>query len=805
MKKTITLTLWYLVFLLLLSCPLFSQTNTLTITEIDGLSSSNYPVQLGRPFKKGEIPGYPQVLLNGAPVLTQADVKQRYSDGSVKHAVISFYIPQLNANEVKTVSFMNQAGGNNSSFLTTPQMLSASFDFDARVQLTNGSTLNCDARSMLQNNDLSYWLQGSVATSVILCDDSLSRQYDVGYDSYRSFHPIFQATFYPLINKTRVRFIGEIANTEALQDMSYDLSLSVGNQNSVAVYSKSNVSHYAGSRWTKEYWIGGAPSRIAINHNLAYLKETMFFPNFDVTKNIQANIITADYTNWNASAHDIYDAGFWTKAMGSPGARPEIGPLPGWDVQWLYTGDARSTEIAEGQAQLAASWPVHMREGNPGKLYLRNNTSVYALGKPFSITDRPSLCIACGLNYAYTLPQDAIVPVGTTSSGGWNPEDAHQPDAFSAHYILSGDPFYLEEMFFWASWSAAYLNGAATMYDWGRGPTGAEGGLTGQIRAQAWVFRNRCITAFCTPDNMVEKNFYETLVHDAIEIWEGGHNITGSPNFNSPNWNWGKQYRYNSMGNPPLNQWERGNQAFAQASYGIDPAVSAEAISNFEQHYLMYSLGRSKELGYASDSVVGYLAKNYIGQASGAGYNKYLLCNGRIPTVDMAGNYFNTWSQLKTGYDAAWQNKTSFDTLYPYDYTYLALTAMSYAYCESGGVPAWHAIADEVLHTNVLNADPKFAIVYRDCQGITGIDAAKSSEGFIAYPNPTQGELYIHMNTANENTEVIIYDLVGNEVLRKKSETPIAQIDLSGLNNGLYVIGVQLRGTLVKKKVALAK
>ncbi len=804
MKKVLPLTIWYLVFILLMSAGLFSQ-NTLSITEVDGIVTTNYPIQLGRPFVKGEIPDFPQVLVNGTPVSTQADVKQRYSDGSVKHAILSFYIPTLNANTTVGISFQNQSTGNNTGFLNASQMLNASFDFNAQMSLTNGTTLAADARTMLQNNDLSYWLQGGVATSILLSDDSLNRQYDMGFDSYRSFHPIFQATFYPLINKIKVRFIGEVANTEALEDVNYDLNLAVGNQIPQSVYSKPGVTHYAGSRWTKEYWIGGAPSRIAINHNLGYLKETMFFPNFDIAKSIPGSIITNDYTNWNSSARDIFDAGFWTKAMGAPGARPEIGPIPGWDVQWLFTGDQRSQEIAEVQSQLAASWPVHFREGNPNKLYLRNNNTVYALGKAMSITNRQSICIACGLNYNYTLPQDAIVPVGTMSSGGWNPEDAHQPDAFSAHYILTGDHFYLEEMYFWASWSAAYLNGAATMYDWGRGPTGAEGGLTGQIRAQAWIFRNRCMTAFCAPDNTVEKTYYETLVHDAIEIWEGAHNITGTPNFGSANWNWGKQYRYNALGNPTLNQWERGNSAFAQSSYGIDPAVTAEGISNFEQDYLMYSLGRSKELGYASDSVVAYLAKNFIGQAMGPGYNKYLLCNGRIPTVDMGGNYFTSWSQLKTGYDASWQNKTSFDTLYPYDYTYLALTAMSYAYCEPGGVPAWHAIADEVLNTQVLHADPKFAIVYRDCQGMTAVSTKNDELKFDLFPNPTSDKLYLHMEQQEQNAEVVIYDLVGKEVLRTKTESSITELNLNGLNNGFYVVGVQLKEKMQKRKVAVVR
>ena len=65
-------------------------TDSIRTTERAGVSSTNYPVQIGRPFLQGEISNYPQAVVNGAAVLTQADVKQRYSDGSVKHAISLF-------------------------------------------------------------------------------------------------------------------------------------------------------------------------------------------------------------------------------------------------------------------------------------------------------------------------------------------------------------------------------------------------------------------------------------------------------------------------------------------------------------------------------------------------------------------------------------------------------------------------------------------------------------------------------------------------------------------------------------------
>jgi len=47
---------------------------------------------------------------------------------------------------------------------------------------------------------------------------------------------------------------------------------------------------------------------------------------------------------------------------------------------------------------------------------------------------------------------------------------------------------------------------------------------------------------------------------------------------------------------------------------------------------------------------------------------------------------------------------------------------------------------------------------------------------------------------------MIIYDLLGKEVLRKNWETPVNQLNHAGLNNGFYVVGVQLGGKIIKKK-----
>ena len=90
--------------------------NYLQISEITGQTIENYPIQLGRPFQAGEISDFPQAVIDGNPVLIQADVKTRWSVGSVKHAIICFHNPNIQANSSIKVSFVNQSTGNNSNF-----------------------------------------------------------------------------------------------------------------------------------------------------------------------------------------------------------------------------------------------------------------------------------------------------------------------------------------------------------------------------------------------------------------------------------------------------------------------------------------------------------------------------------------------------------------------------------------------------------------------------------------------------------------------------------------------------------------
>jgi hypothetical protein len=252
----------FCVFLMSISC---FGASTFSITERAGVDTTNYPVQIGRPFVDAEILHYPQAGLCAdvtcAEVTwlrTQADVKQRYGSGRVKHAVLSFHIPTLAANSTLHFTFRDQAECQCGTGLSKSEMLDPRYDFDARMAFTNGIVATVSARSILASWDgattgatgpVYYWAAGPVATTLIIadhrnlqtCNGRACSANDVGSDANKSLRPEFHVTFFPLTRQVKVRFVGGIVNTEAMQNQSFDLSLRVGSASPATVYGQTGL------------------------------------------------------------------------------------------------------------------------------------------------------------------------------------------------------------------------------------------------------------------------------------------------------------------------------------------------------------------------------------------------------------------------------------------------------------------------------------------------------------------------------------------------------------------------------------
>ncbi len=115
--------------------PRLSAANTMIVSLPPGSGPvAKYPLLFGRPFLVGAVPSgrCPVVAVNGVAVPTQADIKNRYPDGSAKYAVIAIQ-PDIAALGRLTLTF--GPGACNNAPLTQAQMLGPNYNFDAQIRL----------------------------------------------------------------------------------------------------------------------------------------------------------------------------------------------------------------------------------------------------------------------------------------------------------------------------------------------------------------------------------------------------------------------------------------------------------------------------------------------------------------------------------------------------------------------------------------------------------------------------------------------------------------------------------------------
>ncbi|MGH7063696.1 MAG: hypothetical protein ACREET_06435, partial [Stellaceae bacterium] len=651
-------------------------------------------MQLGRPFLKGEIAHAPRVLLNGKPIASQADVKNRYPDGSVEFAVIAVVLPNLPIGASQTLTFADQPKPDNAP-MSRAQLLDPAYNFDAVISATataaGAQPQTASARAMLQAGDYKIWTSGPIAQTIILGDDSTARKYDIGLgDGHRPLRPRFVATFWPAGHRVLVRAVGENDLTTEVEDLAYTLAVRAGARSAHVVYTGdltgTQATHpkkqWAMTNWSRSFWLGGTPSpQVDIDYNLAYLESTRWLPGYDTSIKPTEALLAGEYALWTGRPHDLYDGawdgGVWQNAMGTAGERQEIGPYPTWDVLWLYTGDWRMRQMALGLDDLAASFPGNMRETDPTRRLQRADPTGLSpetgLGHTVSITDRRSTEFF-GPGYIFTQGRAADRPIQVGPFSLHNPwafDGAHQPQPWFVPYVLTGDPWYLDEAYLWAGFSASRYPGGVTNAAYGRGPTGAEGVIDDELRGAGWVLRSRAETALMAPDSDPEKAYFTTLTNDALARWEGSFGISGTPFDGSAVKLWGAKYGdyYSSNGGPfsgkvpPLGNWESNGKP--TSSPPVSDVLSGEATGVFVpgavgswtspwmQYYAIYGLGRAKEIGFAAEPMLAHTAVWLTGLVNNSGYPE-LVAQYREPVEARGGGFFATWAALIAALEPSW-------------------------------------------------------------------------------------------------------------------------------------------------------
>jgi hypothetical protein len=695
--------------------------NTITISEPINTARSNYPLQIGRAFAKAKFPGNVQLKIDGVSLKTQTDIKNRWPDGSIRFAVLSTVIPSIAPGAKLKVEFESLTT-TSAEAPTLTSFLDANPNFDAAISVVIGSSPvnKVGLRQMLRTATVQAWTQGPISSSYIVADHSASRSFDFGVSNLKSVRPIFHVTVWHGLSLAKVRFIAENSNSEGLEDAAYDLSLQIGTGASQkTVYSQSAVNQHVGSRWTKTAWYGSDPKPLSINHNVSYLAGLGIVPNFDPNFAITETTIASQVTRWNASSTALFDQGLWTKYMPAPGGREEIALFPNWTVDALISGDYRLHQISEANADLAAAWPMHFREGSSTKQFDAAQ-SVKALGAPVSLYARPSMWFGTG-NYfikgSWISATDQFTWGTTVTDGGWVPDGSHQPSPYLVPYLFSGDYWYLEQMQFWASWGALLAGLDLNSGFYGRGPTYTNANLSGDIRTQAWTLRNRAAAASFSVDGTKEKSYFEALVLEAINIAEGIRGITGSANSGNAAWQWGattgRTGFYGDLGVHPLHMWDNGSESFAQQYQGLYNTPLERAFAPFQMGYIILALDHAKGLGYPTEKLLSW-ASVFITEATKSNSTAPLLGNFDIPSVT-SGTRANiaTWSAAAAMYkDPAYPSTFADAWLNSPDGMPLIMTAATATIVDqTGGLDSWQWVKANWVDKRIYPVTSRWAII----------------------------------------------------------------------------------------------
>ena len=469
------------------------------VYEKAGITTSNYPLTFGHVFKKGDVPNSVMVTLDGQVLNSQFDIKRHWDDGSVKYGVISVIIPEVPANGTVNLVLETNDVPNNSGAMTKDAILAT--NVESRIELTglSGSgysgNLTASLRTAITNaQTLDYWLQGPVCTEII------SRQ-----KLNNSLSVEWETRFYPGTSfGIRVSHSLENVNLSYRGNILYDVSISTGNASPEQRFFKSHYNHTHNTRWRKIFWIGNKPPEVELHYNINYLVSTGMIMNYDTQLSIAESEIAAEYSNWLKSNTDIDGNGFITKYFPATGGRREIGILPKWTAMYLLSMDNRMKEIMLGNANMAGHCPVHYREDEPGRRFY---------GHPVSINDRLNIDIDSG---GY-LP----APIGDMNNNGWTIDRAHQGSFAYVPYLVTGDYWYLQEIYYWASFDLALDNygrdGHGNPQDFSAGHDGSYGIIYDQTRGFAWAIRNVTDAAIIASDNDIEKDYFTTKVGNNIE------------------------------------------------------------------------------------------------------------------------------------------------------------------------------------------------------------------------------------------------------------------------------------------------
>lgn len=488
------------------------------IVSVQAVSQSlhlqqSVPMTFGEVFRAGDVPAgtHLTATLRDQTIPIQVDRKATYADGSLRHAVITVVLPDLQASAKRLIMLSAGAAPSRGEAVSLDDVLATSFD--ARVSLNvNGTTYVASARDFLERardmsscrpwgNQCNVWLSGPQVSEWIVGGPVATPG--------GSVNPHLAAYFYVRAYRgdpiTRIRVNVVIENTWSYvanpHNIAYDAILTVGANE----YKKETIKHYAHARWHRVMWWRDRP-QVYAKLDSRYIQSTKAVSQY-------ADVQPTDELLDSVRQHvDPMSNGDITENMGDQGAQDTIGPLPRWTSAYLLSMDSRAFNWMLANDDAAGSYDIYYRDQNTGRpISLLNYPYMTLLGHWGDTRNRET-----GEHEAFPDCGDCWDPN--------RPDTAHEPSVGFLSYIVTGDFYYLEQLQFWADWNAFRQNPHYR---------GKEKGLliNQQVRGQAWALRTLGDAAWITPDDDPLKPYFVGMIQNNI-AWYNQH-YTNNPDANS--------------------------------------------------------------------------------------------------------------------------------------------------------------------------------------------------------------------------------------------------------------------------------
>ncbi|MDO9436436.1 hypothetical protein, partial [Hydrogenophaga sp.] len=449
-------------------------------------AQSSVPVTFGQPFRSGDWPtaqGLTATDSTGAAVPIQADEISTHKDGTVRFAVLSAKVSNVQANQPKLVNFF--LGAKSTAAQAVPADPDWNLELEAKVYSgsTLISTLVAKPQDLLKQQiaqNKGRRLNGAVATeyTVIAPFKNASTNAEHAHLSARLHTRLYESG-------ARIRTDVVLENNWTFKpqpaNITYELNIK---RNGQVVYTQPRFTHYHHARWHKVVWTGTEP-QVRVRHNMPYFLASKATLNYDLgiytnAASKRESVLAQEAQQLAAANTSPMGPAFLSTYFPGTGGRPELGLNPRWTALYLVTQDDRARASMFANANAAAGVPMHYRNESTDN--------------PLDITAYPNLSVG-GFSSSPVVPTSSDTTV-------WEPDSSHQGSFAYMPYLISGDAFYQDETMFWASWNIARKNPEYR----GRGA-----GLVNedQTRGQAWVMRSLAEAAYSLPDTHPMKAYFQ--------------------------------------------------------------------------------------------------------------------------------------------------------------------------------------------------------------------------------------------------------------------------------------------------------